>query len=145
MQAGGSAAVQFVYKLRLLDRLSLELGGFGAPHAGNGSAGLQVEVTRGARWSSYVAGGVGGLIAFGDVPVDGCAPDDAGCPTVAGSTSVGVLHARFGLGLRLAARHRLAFDVGVWRAVRREDEDGRTIERDVFVIPMAGVAWFYAP
>jgi hypothetical protein len=144
-QAGGSAIVQFVYKVRLLDRLSLEVGGFGAPHAGNGSLGLQLEVVRGEGAWLYLAGGVGGLIAFGDLPDPACPPRDPDCPGIIASTTVGLLTARAGVGFRIARRHRLTFDAGLWRAVRREDEGEVTVEREVTVLPMVGAAWFYAP
>lgn len=141
---GGSALLQVVYRLRALGPLHLEVGALGVTHGFNGSLSLLVEPLRGERWSGFAAAGVGFLSAFGTSPPTSCPPGELTCPEARETTLTGLVSVRFGAAYRFARRHRVALDVGMWRAVRRERREGVTTDREVQAYLIGGLAWLYA-
>jgi hypothetical protein len=89
---------------------------------------------------------VSGAAVFGETPIDGCDPKGMMCERVSEVSEIGFVYGRVGGSLALggAGQTFLALDVGIWRGIHREREDGMVTERRVFTIPMAGIAFLFA-
>jgi hypothetical protein len=138
LQAGGTGIFQFAYRLRTVDRLHLDLGGFALNGMANASAGLLYDVRLGDRTAVYAGVGGGVIPSVGENACD----DPEQCT---GGTSWRFVYSRAGLALRFGAQHRdvLGVDVGVWRGWSHETRPGLTREES-FTWPMVGLSYHYA-
>lgn len=150
VQLGGTGAFQVVYRYRAAGPLHLEVGGLGADHGVNVSAGVVVGVPVANRWFPYAGFGGGMMGAFGPKTPDGCDPKATDCPLVTDSDTLLVLHARAGVGFAFGAtrRHLLSVDVGGWwgrHLASRTDAAGVETRSSARVLmPMAGLSYLFA-
>jgi hypothetical protein len=139
-QMGGPAALQLTYRLRMVDRLHVDVGSYAGPGAFNGSAGLLFDFPMSTRTSPYVSAGGGFLGAAGEH--EPCDSD----PQCVESTIRLFVYFRAGVSVRLGSERRdvLGFDVGLWRGASTDDGPSGVVREETFLWPMAGFSYHYA-
>jgi hypothetical protein len=140
VQLGGSAALQIAYRLRMVDRLHLDIGSYASPGVFNGSAGLLFDFPMSTRTAPYVSAGGGFLGSAGER--EPCDKD----PQCIESTVNLLVYVRIGVSVRLGSERRdlLGFDAGFWRGTSTDDGPNGVVRQETFVLPMAGLSYHYA-
>lgn len=140
VQLGGSSALQLAYRLRMVDRLHLDVGTWASPGVFNGSAGPLFDFPMSTRTSPYVSAGGGFLGAGGERE-----PCDSDPQCVESSVKVFV-YFRAGVSVRLGSERRdvLGFDAGLWRGTSTDSGPNGVVREETFLWPMAGFSYHYA-
>lgn len=144
-QLGGTNVLQIVYRLRIVDLLSVEAGGFMLPYAPVlGSIGLVAHTRVHYDTMLYVGAGLGMIVAASEYTCDLATE-----PSCTDRTDTAFVSARVGLSIDLGDDDdprpaRLGIDVGFWRGRHRTQGDGQLMEQTSFTLPMAGLSYLKA-